>query len=61
MKLLRLSDNTELNSTFATSRSIITDECSVRVKVASSMEGCHHCLYAFHGNQLAILMSYLVI
>ena len=60
-QLLILSDNTDLNSTFATSIYIMTDEVSALVKSASSMEGYHHYLCAFYMNQLEIRVSYVFV
>ena len=61
MKLLGLSDSTDFRSYFATSRSIMTDEGSALVKLASSMKGYHHYLCSFNINQLPIWVSYVFV
>ena len=38
----------------------MTDEGSVLVKVSSDMAGYHHCLCAFHINQLAVRVNSFV-
>ena len=38
--------------------SVMTDEGSTLVKVASNMDGYYHCLYSFHISQLDIKVSY---
>ena len=43
------------------SRSIMTDEGSPFVDVASNMDGNHHCLCSFHINQLNVRMSCQII
>ena len=57
MNLLKLTGNNCIDPSYENSRSIMTDEGSALVKVASDMAGYHHCLCAFHINQLAVRVS----
>ena len=50
MNLLKLTRTDCCNNSSIQSRSIMTDEDSVLVKVASNMDGYHHCLCSFHIN-----------
>ena len=60
MNLLKLTGNSCIDPSYENSRSVITDEGSALDKVASNMAGYHHCLCAFHINQLAIRVSSFV-
>ena len=60
MNLLKLTGNNCIDSSYANTCSIMTDEGSTLVKVASDMAGYHHCLCAFHINQLAVRVSSFV-
>ena len=57
MNLLKLTGNNCINSSYGNSRSVMTDEGSSLIKVASEMAGYNHCLCAFHINQLAVRVS----
>ena len=57
MNLLKLTGNNCIDPSHQNSRSVMTDEGSALVKVASDMAGYHHCLCAFHINQLAVRVS----
>ena len=57
MNILKLTDTNYIDSSFINTRSIMTDEGSALVKVASDMDGYHHCLCVFHINQLAVRVS----
>ena len=60
MNLLKLTDNNYIAPSYENLRSIMADEGSALVKVASDMAGYHHCLYAFHINQFAVRVSSFV-
>ena len=60
MNLLKLTGNNCIDPSYENSRSVMTDECSALVKVASDMAGYYHCLCAFHLNQLAVRVSSFV-
>ena len=60
MNLLKLTGNNCIDPSYENSRSVMTDEGSALVKVASDMAGYHHCLCAFHINQLAVRVSSFV-
>ena len=60
MSLLKLTGNNCIDPSYVNSRSIMTDEGSVLVKVASYMTGYHYCLCPFHINQLAVRVSSFV-
>ena len=57
MNLLKLTGNNCIDPSYVNSRSIITDEGSVLVKVDSNIAGYHHCMCVFHINQLAVRVS----
>ena len=57
MKLLNLTGTDHYDPSLTQSRSIETDEDSALVKVASNMDGYHHCLCPFRINQLDIRVS----
>ena len=57
MNLLKLTRTSCCNLSSIQSRSIMTDEGSALVKVASNMDEYHHCLCLFHINQLAVRVS----
>ena len=46
--ILKLIGNDGIDPSCVNTRSIMTDEGSVLVKVASGMAGYHHCICAFH-------------
>ena len=54
MNLLKLTGNIFIDPSYVNTRSIMIDEGSVLVKVASDMAGYHHCLCGFYINQLAV-------
>jgi len=58
--ILKLTGNYCIDPSYINSRSIMTDEGSALVKVTSDMAGYHHCLCAFHINQLAVRVSSFV-
>ena len=58
--ILKLTGNYCIDPLYINSRSIMTDEGSALVKVASDMAGSHHCLCAFHINQLDVRVSSFV-
>ena len=60
MNLLKLIGNNCIDPSYENSRSIMTDEGSALVKVASDTTGYHHCLCAFHINQLTVRVSLFV-
>ena len=60
MNLLKLTGNNCIDPSYENSRSVMTDEGSALVKVTSDMAGYHHCLCAFHINQLAVRVSSFV-
>ena len=60
MNLLKLTGNNCIDPSYINSRSIMTDGGSALVKVASDMTGYHHCLCAFHINQLTVRVSSFV-
>ena len=47
MNILKLTGNNYIDPLFINTRSIMTDEGSVLVKVASDMAGYHHCYVPF--------------
>ena len=51
MNILKITGVNCIDPSFINTRSIMTGEGSALVKVASDMDGCHHCLCAFHINQ----------
>ena len=57
MNLLKLTGNNCIDSSYGNSRSVMTDEGSALIKVASEMAGYNHCLCAFHIYQLAVRVS----
>ena len=57
MNLLKLARPDCCDPSSIQSRSIMTNEGSALVKVASYMDGYHHCLCSFHINQLAVRVS----
>ena len=57
MNLLKLTGNNCIDPSYVNSRSIMTDKGSTLVKVASDMAGSHHCLCAFHINQLDVRIN----
>ena len=61
MKLLKLARTNYCDPSLIKSHSIMTDEGSALVKVASNMDGYHHCLYVFHMNQLVVRVSSQII
>ena len=61
MKLLKLTRTDCCDSSLIQSRSIMTDEGSALVGVASNMGGYPHCLCAFHINQLTVRVSSQII
>ena len=60
MNLLKLTGNNCIDPSYVNTRSIMTDEGSALVKVATDMDGYHHCLCTFHINQLAVRVSTFV-
>ena len=60
MNILKLTGNNCINPSYINTRSIMTDESSALVKVASDMAGYHHCICAFHIKQLAVRVSSFV-
>ena len=60
MNLLKLTGDNCIDPLYVNSRSIMTDEGSALVKVASDMAGYHHCICAFHIKQLAVRVSSFV-
>ena len=61
MKLLKLTRTDCCDSSLIQSRSIMTDEGSALVGVASNMDGYPYCVCAFHINQLTIRVSSQII
>ena len=57
MNQLKLTRTNCINPSFINTRSIMTDESSALDKVDPDMAGYHHCLCAFHINQLAVRVS----
>ena len=57
MNLLKLTRTGCCDPSSIQSRSIMTEEGPALVKVASNVDGCHHWLYLFYINQLAIRVS----
>ena len=57
MNLLKLTGNNCIDNSYENARSIMTDEGSALVKVGSDMAGCHHCVCAFHINELDVRVS----
>ena len=57
MNLLKLIRTNCIDPSCINACSILTDEGPALVKVASDMAGYHHCLCAFHINQLAVRVS----
>ena len=60
INILKVTGNNCIDPSYVNTRSIMTNEGSALVKVASDMVGYHHCLCAFHINQLAIRVSLFV-
>ena len=60
MNILKLTGNNCIDLSYVNTRSIMTDESSAFVKVASDMAGYHHYLCAFHINQLVIRVKTVV-
>ena len=60
MHLLKLTGDNCIDPSFINTRSIMTDEGSALVKIASGMAGYYHCLCAFHINQLDVRVSTFV-
>ena len=60
MKLLKLTSNNCIDPSYENLRSVMTDEGSTLVKVASDMAGYNHCICAFRINQLTIRVSLFV-
>ena len=58
INLLKLTRIGCCNPSSIQSRSIMIDEGSALVKVASNMDGCHHCLCLFHIKQLTVRVIY---
>ena len=58
MNLLNLTRTGCFNPSSIQLWSVMTDEDSTLVKVASNMDGYYHCLYSFHISQLDIKVSY---
>ena len=57
MNLLKLTGTNCIDPSFVNTHSIMADEGSALVKVDYDMAGYHHCLCAFHINQLAVRVS----
>ena len=57
MNLLKLSRTGCCNPSSIQLWSVMTNESSTLVKVASNMNGDHHCVCSFHINQLAVRVS----
>ena len=57
MNILKLTGTNCIDPSFINTRSIMTDEGSALVKVGSDMAGCHHCVCAFHINELDVRVS----
>ena len=55
--LLKLTGTNCIYPSSINTRSIMTNEGSTLVKVTSDMGGYHHCVCAFHINQLAVRVS----
>ena len=60
MNILKLTGNNCINPSYINTRSIMTDESSALVKVASGMASYHYCICAFHINQLVLRVSSFV-
>ena len=60
MNLLKLTGNNCIDPSYVNSRSIMTDEGSTLVKVASDTAGYYHCLCSVHKNQLDVRMRIFV-
>ena len=60
MNIFKLKGNNCIDHLYVNTRSIMTDKGSALVKVTSDMDGYHHCLCAFHINQLAVRVSTFV-
>ena len=58
LDLLRIGSNTSHDLSRSVSRSMMTDEGSALVEVASSISGYYHYLCYFHINQLAVRVSF---
>ena len=60
INLLKLIGNNCIDPSYEYARSVMTDEGSSLVKVASDMAGYNHCLCSFHINQLDVRVSSFV-
>ena len=60
MNLLKLTGNNGIDPSYENLRSIMTDEGSDLVKVASDMAGYQYCICAFHIYQLDVRISLFV-